>query len=40
MTTFTEHTKNYEEILEKLAECKGLSVSSLMTIVVPSNYCF
>jgi hypothetical protein len=32
-------TSNELELIEKLSNTKGLSVSSLMSIAIPSQYC-
>ena len=40
MTTLTIKAVNQIGLIEQLTTTKGLSVSSLITIVIPAHYCF
>ena len=39
MTNIQEHSINQMDLIEKLSQTKGLSVSSLMSIAIPAQYC-
>ena len=39
MTTIQGQSINQTDLIEKLSQTKGLSVSSLMSIAIPAQYC-